>query len=580
MAAFKADFTAAHSQTKMSDRKACLAALIIACLGLVACDQQPQTIELRSKAGFTDTDTSDLYQDLALTAGSEPTLPLMELAAHEVCSGVMYRDAMGVKREGQKSCQQVSDCTKSGATGCRTTAIYQALNKKAIDYSAIVSGQSFLGKTGSYTVPSYPDCKATNDSECVSSADYLPIGRSMLSPGKFKKGVPIGTELVGDYPSPRYTLHRLPDSSQSLAETGVAKAAAMNASFYFWDAEGTPHKVSGDPKLVSANIMPGHTVYGVKEGAVEPVAKPCSREGDSNCTSGSGWVALDKTSYTAGDLKKGLRLGDKIGSYPSATSPLKEGTPTADLNMASFGQLKSSASFEFFDRTGKSYRQNGSASLAAVDNIKKGVILFGTTGEFRGAKLPGLSRFDLRTGLKTPGDNQDSMLKLQGWCLSRQACEDRHWQDITDKTNSENKKCTDGSDTCVFRSFVQMNDWAFPLKKGLLKWTSAIKVCQDMNLYGKRNWRLPTQKELMMAVGNSLVAQQIFTTSHYKTNTERPKFWTSTAFYPKRANGTIERFIFDTQTDGIAKALDSTQQNVLCVRELEPAEAKEAKANR
>lgn len=569
-----------------------IAAVAIASLGLVACDHRPATIELRSNgnSGYQEAAPDTLYKELALTADVPKPLATMELSEFQVCQGVSYRDAKGAKKTGTRPCQGASDCTASTATGCKATGTYMAVDKKAIDYSQIVAGTTFLGETGTFDVTRKPDCEATNASECVSTAEYLPISKALMNPKNFKKGEPIAAGLVGTYPSASAPFTRPAGSSRSLAQTGVSAAAAKSLEYYFWDAEGNPHKVKGDSKLVSMHIMPGHEVYGVKAGAPVPTAKPCVQQGVSECKAGSAWKAIKDSELSAANIRKDITIGKVTGNYPSASSPLKGSRPTvADLDMSTYDQLKKASPFEFFDRQGNRYEKSGSAGILP-GHIKKDVPLFGVTGTFGGARLTDLNRWDLRSGngRQVPGNVEShlkaAMFNLEIWCQNNEQfnCFHRHWQDITGKIKNNYDKCEAGRETCVFRNFVQMTDWAFPLKKDATTWADAIATCENMKLYEKDDWRVPTQKEMMLSASNSMVELGLYTTAHFKNNSIKPKFWTSTGLYPKPSSGPISRFIFDTKTENIATApTDSdTLLNVMCIRDLEPAEAADAKANR
>lgn len=528
-------------------------------------------------ASYSDTDTSDLYQDLALTSGSEVKLPLMELAASEVCQGVAFRDASGKKQEGTKACGPFKPCSQSLRTDCKTTSDYQSIDKGRFSGEMIKSGKSFLGVKGTYTVKTYSACGSTNQSGCSSTTTYLPIRKTKLEPQNIKKDVPIASGLVGAFPSAAFPLVDAPAGAKSLATTGVAKAAANASDFYFWDHKGAVHTVNGDAGLNEQNILSDRTVYGIKGKGSNGNVRDCNKEGDVDCKAGSNWAALKESEIGPGDIRKDIDFGGISGTHPSASSRLLGASSMQDLNLDNFNQLQSGASIEFFDRNGKRHVVAGDTNLVA-GNIKNGVTVLGVSGGYDGYDLSSLKHYDLRVGKPMPNATDGSTGKLDtaAYCLNRANCLGFHWTDLTATIANASGPCSASSETCAFRTSIQMIDWAFPLNVNPMTWLDAVRHCEELTLYGKDNWRMPTQKELMQSLVNSMAKLEIFDKAHFKKNGEAPKIWTSTAFYPKTTSGAEDRFIYKASTDGIAKAAASTLQNVACIRELEPAEAAEA----
>lgn len=556
-----------------------LVIIALAVAGLTACDQTPKTIELRSKdtAAFTDTDTSDLYQDLALTSSGDHKLPLMELADSEVCAGVAFRDASGAVHKGTKTCGPFQPCEQSAQTGCLTSSNYRAMDKSKLTGTMIARGKSFLGIDGRYVAKTYPDCRKTNDSGCTSTGTYRPIAKALFQPKNFKKGLPMATGLVGAYPSSAFPLTGAPLGSLSLAEMGVAKAAGIYKDFYFWDNNGQVRTVKGDLRLQALHILSGKTVYGIRGEGTNKAPRNCDKEGDHDCAAGSSWAAFQKTSIAPGDIRTGVNFGGILGIHPSPASPLKGHSNLPDLSFSNNSLFHSSNStFEFFDRFGRHYTHSGTDQLTSA-HIKSGVTILGVKGTYNGYDLSSLSPYDLRSSKPMPDGSGNGKFDISAYCLGRSNCESHYWQDLTPKFSAPVAACGPASTTCAFRTFIHQVDWAFPLTNAPMTWLDAVRHCEDLTLYGKSNWRMPTQKELLQAVINSLVKLEIFDTNHYKQNTAPPKLWTTTAYYPKTTSGAEDRYIYDSSTDGMSKAPADALNNVACIRELEPAEAAEAK---
>ena len=140
-------------------------------------------------------------------------LPIMSVAASEVCSGITYYDITGNVQTGTKSCGPPADCTSNGAVGCVTTASYK-------------------------------------------SADFTTILASNI-----KRGVGIGG-VTGNYPSATSPLSRYSDNGSTTATTGsdetdltnFATQVTSSGTFEYWDSSGIRRTGSGDADIVAGNI--------------------------------------------------------------------------------------------------------------------------------------------------------------------------------------------------------------------------------------------------------------------------------------------------------------------------------------
>lgn len=564
-----------------------LAAALIALVS--ACDNSPKPLELPTDSDGSHNEATakegglSLAADrLALAASAELPLAIMDQKAQQVCVGTSFRNREGKVVQGSRLCGPFVSCTKSGQTGCITTANAPAMERAKVTTMKLKVGATLLGVVGSYEESRFLDCTAANQNGCTSTAQLVPISRSILNPSNIKAKVAIAPSLVGAYPSVRYPLTSANPAATPLTAANMNTAIATHQPYEFFDAHGESHTVYGDLHLNSAHIMPGHTVYGVKGEANDAPAKTCSRDGERDCKIDANWLALDPTALNKTDIKKGFVLGGVEGLHPSAASPLAGNSAMPDLNLdQNLSQLASTASFEFFDHQGRRYTQTGSALLKA-ENIKSGTTVLGVSGSLNGVDLNGLSRYDLRRGIANPnGVGTDrGQLDPHSWCPSKSNCMAHFWRDITKLAQSTKESCDKTADTCVFRNLVQQVDWAFPLTKEPTNWLGAVRYCKNLNLYGKTNWRVASQKVLLQASANSLMRMEIFDTEHFKGNSQPPKFWSTTAITPKPSSGDINRVIFDSASDDFSQAPASDSHNVACVRDLEPDEAFQAKHSR
>ena len=132
----------------------------------------------------------------------------------------------------------------------------------------------------------------------------------------------------------------------------------------------------------------------------------CTTNETSGCVTTSTYKSADLTNLSVDNIKKGVVIAGKTGSYPSADTPLALGTGTPDLT--SFGSSTPVGTYEFFDSSGNVYAATiadgatitpttaaqafgstgtmyrafsvaGDANLT-IENIKSGVRIFNVDG--------------------------------------------------------------------------------------------------------------------------------------------------------------------------------------------------------
>ncbi|MCX6106073.1 MAG: DUF1566 domain-containing protein [Proteobacteria bacterium] len=138
----------------------------------------------------------------------------------------------------------------------------------------------------------------------------------------------------------------------------------------------------------------------------------CAADGSIGCVAVSAYKAADMTQVIAGNIKSSVTIAGVVGAYPSVTYPLPSASATTDL--ASLAATTAAGSYEWWGSDGSRYtgaitdagtitpttanqtfntsvyRQftvAGDANLSAA-KIKKGVSLFGVTGDYPSSTNP------------------------------------------------------------------------------------------------------------------------------------------------------------------------------------------------
>ena len=232
-------------------------------------------------------------------------------------------------------------------------------------------------------------------------------GDSNLSDSNIKSGVNI-FGIVGTM-APR-AANCSSNGTQNCVATGsyyAAAACAANVSNCFVP----DYVVSSQPlKAISydainagkASMRSSLTLEGVPGTLLD-----CTTNETSGCVTTSTYKSADLTNLSVDNIKKGVVIAGKTGSYPSADTPLALGTGTPDLT--SFGSSTPVGTYEFFDSSGNVYAATiadgatitpttaaqafgstgtmyrafsvaGDANLT-IGNIKSGVSIFGVGGD-------------------------------------------------------------------------------------------------------------------------------------------------------------------------------------------------------
>ncbi len=173
--------------------------------------------------------------------------------------------------------------------------------------------------------------------------------------------------------------------------------------------DGTAYRAAAMTNVLANNIKSGVTIAGVSGSASVELHGNCSSDGETGCVATAAYAAADMSQVTAGNIRNGVTIAGRAGTYPSASTPLANATPTTDLT--SLAATTAVGTYEFFDSTGARHTgaiaDAGTITPSGVDqvfnsslyreftvsgdsdlnvaNIKSGVDIFGVMGTLTGA---------------------------------------------------------------------------------------------------------------------------------------------------------------------------------------------------
>ena len=230
--------------------------------------------------------------------------------------------------------------------------------------------------------------------------------------GDIRRGVQV-IGITGNYPSSSSPLLRYVDSGATNNTSGsdetdlnvFATDARTAGTYEYWDSSGVRRTGSGDADISASNIRSGTNIHGIT-GSVVPRPSDCSTNGSQACVATSTYKAAtacssdgqddcfvsssgsfqsgDLSNLSSGNVKSGVNISGTTGAYPSNTYPLPSASGTQDLENATFNiRVKSSSSFEYWTSDGTRQTNTGSNNIQS-SNIKSGVSIFGTTGNYTG----------------------------------------------------------------------------------------------------------------------------------------------------------------------------------------------------
>lgn len=559
---------------KLTPKAAPAVALVVAFA--TGCDSQPsdplmtasradQPIWLTPERSVPAEATDGVSFGLAQNTGASPAaaqLPIYERRSYEVCAGEVYQDIYGVRRTGTKTCAKKA-CGKTNETDCTAGGHYRAVDISKIKPALMAKGYPLAGVVGSYDPGVFKACKSNNETYCTSNSSYAAMDNYYLNASNFKRGHVISGILTGSYPSPTAQIVAAGVNTRQLTPGNFNTAIRTVNQYHFWDAAGQFTLVNGDPKLQSANIVEGQSIYGVPGSLKTAKPTPCSQDGQVDCEIGGEWIAVDKTKLKSADIRNGVKMGGVMGLYPSPNVPLAGSASwVADLTQNIYQQLQQDKQYEYFNRAGERFVENGDSNFKEA-NLKLGVKALGITGTFNGVDYEKVDAWDIKKGVTIKGTKK-GLLEQTASCSSKQDCFAKTiWVDRSKAANKSTSDCAANSGKCLFRHNVSGLDWAFEINGTQRIWHDAARYCSSLQYDGKQDWRLATQKEVMHAVVNGLLHLGHF--AHYQNRGNAP-FWAATAdkTYSGRPNSRVVVYAGDQTFDTLP--FTSGKADVMCVR--------------
>lgn len=395
-----------------------------------------------------------------------------------------------------------------------------------------------FGKKGS-TPESASICTTELQTGCVIAGSFKSVDSTKIDAKNIKKGVNIFGE-TGTYPS---VGNPLPDASgmaDLTAGTWNTKLRSV-APFEFWDATGTHRTGSGSANITTANLRSGESFYGVS-GELTVTKGSCTASGETGCTSTASFPSYKKSALKEEFIRKGATVLGKVGEYPSNDHPLDAGGKPRLANNFN-AAMRTNTGYVYWDHNGTRYTATGDNKLAP-GNLRDGITIFGVEGT--AVPTPNLDPWDVLYGVSyRDAQNQlksgkikvkcangfDSSASIGGgpptadpkvhtiddWNNGRSrmpdidrfsddayVCNGDAFEDISyNKTSHAKVSCDpgDGNVSCIYKDRIADLEWLQLDNSSEARTTqsAARTKCANMVAGGHSDWRLPTQKEAMMA---------------------------------------------------------------------------------
>lgn len=400
----------------------------------------------------------------------------------------------------------------------------------------IRSGVNILGNVGSQDeIPS--DCNVELQDDCVAKTHFKTVDTTRIDARNIKSGVTV-LGVMGSYPSAG---NLLPGGTAltDLTLGGWNAALASADSVEFWNAAGEVQTASGSALLVAGNIKDGSEIFGVT-GSVKTTSGPCTAAGQQGCTANNSFPSYDKNALTPAVIKNGEQILGVTGDYVSGTRPLADGGFAGDTLSDDFnGSVTSSSTFQFWDSNGARHEVSGDGNISA-NNLSNSVTVFGVTGSVQ--PFPEIDPWDVlynESYTDSSGTQKTGKLKVNCRNMTdsdsgehKEAGAINPYRNIDDFNNGRNRMpnqnpfnddaykcngdafvdvsyntstsspgtCGQANVKCIYKDRISKLSWHQVSFGGDRKTYSQGKTkCSGLSVGGLTNWRLPTQKEALMA---------------------------------------------------------------------------------
>ena len=483
-----------------------------------------------------------------------------------------------------------ANCTTDGGTACVATASYPSA-QVAGAAAKIASGTTLAGVSGTAGVRP-TDCSTDGGTGCVAVTNFPAVDKVV-----------------------RLSASNLSRIHSALIIAGVAGALPDCATDGGMGCFANPGFPAANAAGGAAKILAGQSLAGIAGTALTRPAD-CASDGQLTCVTKAGFPAVNLAVLTTGVLKSGMTVAGVTGSYPNAAYPLAAADGYADLDVSTFNiKIKASTPFGWFDRNGTRFTGAGDIDINGP-SIKNGLDIFGSTGTFgppctadgqanclvenpfKAANTNNFNSWDIRAG-KTIASimgnisfnkntaNLSVYNRMTGTSASSSGSIADFYDTVDDFNNSlaglptlafgpapipsifrdlasdtgvgggtaSNGVC-DGTEDCVYLDRTTGQYW---IKDDATTrtWEIAITFCEGLTLGTYADWRVPTQKELLMAS-----IDRIF---EVKTplNITNVGYWTATTVSTSAGASAQEVFPSSATTASVPK---TNSANVLCVR--------------
>lgn len=511
------------------------------------------------------TESSSQTSSAESTTKTTSLPPLMTLGIDDVCKGISFRDISGNSRSGDRTCG-LKECKASGDKGCKITGTMRSVDIAHIEANKhdMTKKATILGITGTFDESAYQDCGKSSDRGCTVKGDLVAVKNTTIRPGIIKSGVKLGDYFTGDYPSATHPLKGYIEGKAQV--TGAIKdALGSSEEHQFWTFDGRDSNLTGTPNFKGSNIITGNTIYGVGGTAPVPTVTNCEKVGDTDCfvSENESLLAVNTTILKAGHIKKGVTFLGVTGDYPSSANRLDGNSATADLDLSNYNQLGQSGTYEYFDNEGNRYTVSGNDQLKP-GSIKKDVNILGQVGNLQGVDLSGVNAYDLRAGVAGIGK-----MDPNATCATKDDCvgDGKLWQDVS-TSYGETQDCGSGSTNCYLYNVMLKQVWHFALKTSQEAWLGAANACEGSTHGSKDDWRLPTQKETLIASVHGLGKLGLY--GYFNNGGSDRAFWTSTANSYDGSTNAYGRIAYTQSNDSFKTGVvDTEKKDIVCIRDVQ-----------
>lgn len=348
---------------------------------LTGCDTEVPSEDGRSAPSNLEsevpTDASLNIEDVAPLTLND--FPLITANPAIICNTQKFYDRTGTLTQGTKICDiesstslkskhiragvtilnvagTLAECNEDGEVDCISNESYIPVKTEGLAEKVII-GYSAAGIAGKHSTSIHRDCTFDGQVSCLTTSIYRAAQTSDLASKLLSGHSAAGQSgtYTPDFPDPSHVLKTdtvdgvtgtltLPDENQVRMSIvyGVAGKGSTGAF-------SLPTKAN-----VASGLGYGSESKEVTGTLVVESHTDCNGGGQSGCLTNATYVSMDLSNKDAGGA--------------------------VDLTSSNFNtRLKSSSTFEYWDKTGKRHTGQGDANMLAP-NIKSSISLFGTSG--------------------------------------------------------------------------------------------------------------------------------------------------------------------------------------------------------